>query len=293
MKTIDITQGTPDWHTWRLSGIGASEAPCVLEESPYMTRRELYLSKKGMFSLDNAGKDYIFARGHDAEARMRGEIFALLGYTFEPLCVAHPEHSWMLASLDGYSSSFGVLETKLVGKDVLSRALDGEIPRHHWIQMQHQMTVAQVDSGKYFCSDLKNNGAIVDVSLDKEFSKALTDKEAQFWEMVVSGNIPGLGPKDALVPTDPELFIKLKSLKWQMDRAQIEYDQTLQAMLLAFRHPIVECAGVKLSKVDRAGSISYSKIPELKELHPDYLEKFRGAASSYTKVTIKGESDEQ
>src|SRR5690606_6136180 len=123
----------------------------VLNESPYMTRRDLYLSKKGLLHKEDEDKSFIYQRGHEAETQMRGEIFALLGHTFEPICIEHPEFSWMRASLDGYSDAFGVLETKLVGKDVLKAAIEKqEIPRHHWIQMQHQMTVAGVDSGKYF-----------------------------------------------------------------------------------------------------------------------------------------------
>lgn len=292
MKTIDLIQGTSDWHGWREDGVGGSESSAIHEESPYITRRDLWFLKKGLLTQeDNGEKDYIFQRGHDAEAKMRGEIFALLGHTFEPICVEHETLPFIRASLDGYSDHFGVLEAKLVGKAALANALKGELPRHHWIQMQHQMIAAGCNAGKYFCSDLKDNGAIVDVSLDKEFAKLHIEKTAEFWDSLKRNIAPPLSDRDTLIPENSmhvRLFMDLARIRTELDKMTAEYEAILEELKTAYPHPKVECAGVKFLKINRQGSISYAKIPELKNLDPEYLEKFRGSPTSYVKVSFKG-----
>lgn len=287
MKIISIDQNTNEWLHWRDQGIGASEASCVLQESPYMTRRELWLSKKGKLKKDD-GNEYIFSRGHQAEEKMRSEILELTGETFKPLCIQHPDHDFMIASLDGYSDRLGVLEAKLVGKDVLKTAIDkGEIPRHHWIQMQHQMIVAGVDRGQYFCSDLKNNGVIVEVKLNHEFCQDLMGEEYHFWESVKNNVMPELSNDDFLEPNDQDHFNRLKLSRKILDQAQASYDQVLEELKGKYTHPKVSCAGVEFLQVERQGPVSYSKIPELKNLDPEYLEKFRGSPTKYIKVSFK------
>lgn len=39
---------TPEWHEWRRLGVGASELPSLVGESPWMTERELALVKRGL-----------------------------------------------------------------------------------------------------------------------------------------------------------------------------------------------------------------------------------------------------
>lgn len=288
MKIIPHTQGTGEWLQWRNTGIGGSEAPCIFLESPYMTKRELFLSKKGRLKKDDADSEYIFSRGHSAETQMRKEIKELLGSDFAPVCVQHSDIEYMIASLDGLSPQFGVLEAKLVGKDVLRAALEkGEIPRHHWIQLQHNMIAADVDSGKWFGSTLQNNGAVVDVALDKKFARSIIDEESRFWEMILKNIVPELSEKDTLEPEDTRAFEVLKNLKAELDNAQRDYDAQLEHIKGMFKHPRVAGAGVELLTIERSGSISYSKIPEIKNLPAEYLEQFRGAPAKYVKVSFK------
>jgi putative phage-type endonuclease len=293
MKTLPIIQGTPEWHSWRATWIGGSDSPAVLDESPYITRRELFLTRKGLLKKES-GNEYIFMRGHEAEAQMRGEIFALLGSTFEPICIIHPSLSYFLSSLDGFSDQFGILETKLVGREVLKAAIDkDEIPRHHWIQMQHQfITADDVDCGKWFGSTLSNDGAVVDIRKDKTFCQKLKDEVSRFWEMLEKNECPPHGPKDVLEINDEKWsaeFIHLMRLKRAVDLAQELYESKLEELKGEFTHPKIQCGPVSMTRIERQGSISYAKIPEVKNLDPVYLESFRGAPSSYVKLSFKEE----
>lgn len=41
MKIIELTQGTPQWHTHRAQHLNASDAPAMMGCSPYKSRAEL------------------------------------------------------------------------------------------------------------------------------------------------------------------------------------------------------------------------------------------------------------
>ncbi len=43
-----LHQNTPEWHRWRMQGIGASDAPVVMGDAPFRTRRFLWSVKTGL-----------------------------------------------------------------------------------------------------------------------------------------------------------------------------------------------------------------------------------------------------
>ena len=55
MKIIPFKQRTPEWYEWRRAGIGASDIPVLTGNSPYTSKRELFLQKKG------EGKDKVIS----------------------------------------------------------------------------------------------------------------------------------------------------------------------------------------------------------------------------------------
>ena len=46
MQTVELQQGTPEWHAFRAAHYTASDAPAMLGTSPYKTRNELLCEKK-------------------------------------------------------------------------------------------------------------------------------------------------------------------------------------------------------------------------------------------------------
>jgi putative phage-type endonuclease len=288
MKIVKHEQNTKPWHQWRKKGLGGSDAAAILGKSPYMTAFELYLDKVGRgIKKDDSSGEYIFARGHETEEMLRGEIFALTGKHMAPICVEDSEHSFLRASLDGYESSLGILEAKLVGKKVLEDIKAGIIPPHHFIQVQHSMRVAGVDVTRYFAHDLGKHGVLLEVKADQEFQKRLLDAEVAFWERVKLKDPPALTADDYFIPTEQSDFKNLKKLKKRLDLLQTQYD-TLEAKIKeSMPHPKVACAGVKIITIERQGSIGYSQLPEVKALSKEYLEQFRGKPSTYKKVSFE------
>jgi putative phage-type endonuclease len=294
---IDFAQGTPEWLAWRMGGIGASDAPVIEGTSPYQTIRQLALEKMGrsVATESDPSKEFIFAKGHRTEALIRKQFQELINDEIQPVCFQHSEIEYLRASLDGFSQSHGVLEAKLVGKEVLSKALnDGEIPAHHYTQMQHQFAVSGADVGQWFGHDGASNGALIEVRANPEAIKRLLGLEHTFWANVKAGIVPPLSDLDYLFPDDLNFLVALRDAKELAENAKAQFE-TLRAQAAEFYgHSKVSGAGVKLIKTTREGSLDLLAIPEIAEvvelarkaLSPSYIETFRKKGSESWTVRI-------
>ena len=95
-----------EWLQARQNGIGASEAAAVIGRSPWLDNVELWRRKTGRTQAPDISNNEAVAYGHAAEAPIR-ELFVLdypgyevtYGGAFD--MVRHPEHPFILATLDG------------------------------------------------------------------------------------------------------------------------------------------------------------------------------------------------
>src|SRR5258707_13490591 len=123
-----LEQNTPEWHRWRLEGIGASDAPVVMGEAPFRTRRFLWSVKTGLAKESAVGP--AARRGRALEQTARSAYERCTGIQMEPLCLVHDRLKWMRASLDGMSFNGDVvLEVKcLCGNLSIPALTEGRIP---------------------------------------------------------------------------------------------------------------------------------------------------------------------
>lgn len=289
MIEVSLIQGSPEWHTWRKTGIGGSDAPVIEGTSPYKTVRQLFLEKAGAVSEDEESNEFIFSKGHRTEEIIRRQFLDLTGVEMKPVCAQHSKFKYITASLDGFDGKLGVLEGKLVGQEALEVArTQGVIPKHHYTQIQHQLEVTGADVGQWFGHDGKKNGIIVPVKFNKEFVKPLLDMEHGFWANLKSGVVPALSDRDYLIPDDLSLLIQLKEMKEMAENASIAYEALREKVITTFKHPRIAGAGVKIFRVIREGAVDWKSVPEVKALEPDYLNKFRRAGSqSYSVIMDK------
>ncbi len=275
MIIVDVKQGTPEWHSFRKDGIGGSDAPVIEGSSPYHTPRTLYFTKRGELVEDISENEYIFAKGHKTEGLVRKNFAELTGAEMLPLCLIHDKHSHIRASLDGFDQKkYGILEAKLVGKAVLEDARDeGIIPRHHWVQIQHNMEVAGVDLGQWYGHNGNDNGVLIEVKRDNTFITAQLQREHEFWEMIKAGKVPALTENDELVPDDLSILNALYEAKVLMDNAEANFD-AIKAKLDSYGHPRVRGAGIVAYKSSRQGNLDIKSIPGVKTLLESYTEKY-------------------
>lgn len=295
MKAVTLVQNSPEWLLWRNQGIGGSDAPVLEGSSPYSTPRKLYSIKRGELIEDQSGNEFIFAKGHRTEALIRRNFQDLTGAEMAPVCGIHDKFEHIRSSFDGLDlNKYGVLEAKLVGKAVLEDAKeDGTIPRHHWVQIQHNIEVAGVDLGQWYGHNGSDNGILIEIKRAPNFIREQLEREHEFWGMVREGKLPPLSADDELTPSDLKLLTQIYEAKILLDNAQ-EYFDSLKEQLDSYNHPRLRGAGIVAYKSSRQGSLDVKKIPGVKSLLDSYTEKYKEkfrSSPSKPSWTVKMETE--
>jgi len=293
-QLIDIEQGSPEWNALRSPRIGASEVAACFQESPYYTERELYLFKEGMipewFVQDD--KEYIFAKGHRFEEKMRAEWFALTGQDFKPTTRINKKYPHLIASLDGEFKDT-IFEAKLVGAAILQEIIEfNRPPRHHWIQVQQQLLITKATKCVYFAHTEDGDGVVVDVFPDPKFQKELLIKTIAFQRKRKNKEEPAMSKDDFHFAPDSQVFDELRELndrKTAAKKAYEQLDQDYKAKLKEVHSPygfdnVANIAArVKIKKMTRV-TIKWFSIPEVVALSEEYINKFRTAGEPYVQA---------
>jgi putative phage-type endonuclease len=269
-----LTQQTEEWHKLRKQKIGASDAPVIMQVSPWKTPLQLWEEKTlGTVSVPNRAQQ----RGLDLEQKARDEFEKMTGVYLRPRVKLHATIEWMMASLDGCSiDGETVAEIKCAGERDHSMAVNGKVPDHYFPQLQHQLEVCELDCVHYFSFD-GEKGVIVKVYRDDAYIKEMLSKEKEFWERMMNQN-----PPPAIESRD---FQAREDLAWRTlaERYALVSSQLgeLESMEKELRSKLIETAenknsigaGIKLSRVVRKGNVDYSVIPELQSVELDQYRK--------------------
>jgi len=266
------SQQTEDWIQFRKKKIGASEAPAIMEVSPWKTPYQLWLEK-----LDLIPSDYqsnAMKRGLQMENQARKQFSLLTGHEVQPEVKIHPEINYMMASLDGITSDGKyAVEIKCPGPKDHGLAAEGVIPDKYYPQLQHQLEVCGLDMIYYFSFDIHSH-FLIKVERDNKYIKNMLRKEKEFWDCVESFVAPRC-KNDAIIRNDDiwaETANKWRAIKTQLDGLECQ-EQELRNMLVSMANNYTTAgAGIRVSKISRKGSIDYSSIPELKSVD---LEAYR------------------
>ena len=155
IKIHRLVQGTPEWHAFRASHHGASEASAMMGASPYMSRTQLLNQKKtGVVPEVDESTQRRFDDGHRAEAAARPIIEEQIGVELFPVTVSSLALSNWSASLDGRTlDGFVIWEHKLWNESKAADVRAGKIPDCDFWQVVHQLCVSEADRCVYTVSD--------------------------------------------------------------------------------------------------------------------------------------------
>lgn len=155
MKTVELIQGTAEWHAHRAQHFNASDAPAMMGCSPYKTRGQLLREfATGAAIEHDAVTLQRFADGHRFEDLARPLAEQIMGEELYPCVGVDGKYS---ASFDGLT----LLEDKAFEhkslNDDLRRAmpLDGTdacLPLHYQVQMEHQAMVSGAERVLFMAS---------------------------------------------------------------------------------------------------------------------------------------------
>lgn len=279
-----IKQDTSEWLEMRKNKIGASDAPVIMEVSPYTTPFKLWEQKLGLSppTFQNPS----MKRGHDLEEEARLELEKMTGLCFLPYVKFHSSIPWMMASLDGMDlENKYIAEIKCPNKVDHELALSGQVPEKYIPQLQHQLEVCELDMVYYFSFD-GSKGALVKIFRDEIYIKKMLKKEEEFWECIQSWVAPEMTDKDYELKTDGEWATSAyqwKMLHQQLKEIEKKEEEARKNLIDLSRNRNSMGAGIKLTKSMRKGSIDYTSIPQLKEVE---LEKYRRNPVECYKITL-------
>ena len=286
-----LEQNTPEWLRWRLEGIGSSDAPVIMGEGAFKTRRLLWAIKTGR-AREFAGNP-ASRRGHALEQTARRAYERHLGVQMEPLCLVHDKLEWMRASLDGLSfDGSTILEIKcpLSIRD-LNAAQQGRVPSHYYGQLQHQLEVTGAREAHYWSFNGRV-GRLVRIRPDRDYMKRLVDEEGEFWMRVKENRWPEIDDKELDLSSDPRW--RSVALQYRRARARLDAATAQEQKLRLFLERMATArrtfgCGVEVLKSFRRGTIDYTVIPQLSGVD---LETFRKHRVAVTKINILPASTE-
>ena len=279
-----LKQNTPEWHRWRLQGIGASDAPVVMGDAPFRTKRFLWSVKTGLAKESAVGS--AARRGRALEETARNAYERHTGIQMEPLCLVRDGLEWMRASLDGLSFDGSiVLEIKCpLGNRDQAALSERQIPSHYYAQVQHQLEVSGAEELHYWSFDGRA-GTLVKVQPDREYVAKLLKAETEFWSRVLEHRWPDEGDE----------LNRSKDLRWRsaasryrvarlkLNRASVEEQYAREELQkLATARRTYGC-GTEVLRSLRRGSIDYSRIPELRNVD---LEPYRKKPVEVVKINL-------
>ena len=279
---IELIQNTHEWLEFRRKKIGASDAPVILEVSPWKTPYQLWIEKtSGTPSITTHHQK----RGLELEELARQTFEKKTGTIMFPKVVLHPSFDWMMASLDGIDiDGQAIVEIKCPGPSDHESAKAGKIPEKYIPQLQHQLAVTGLQWAYYFSFD-GTDGVIVEIERDEVFIAKMIELEQVFWGYIETCTPPPLNEKDFVNHEDEEWLQTSK--KWLDIQSQIE---SLENQEKGLREHLISLAdgknsqggGLRISRSMRKGTVQYSQIPQLKEVD---LEKYRKGPSEVWRLT--------
>ncbi len=284
-ETIDLKQGTLKWLKFRKEHIGASDAPVIMNASPWKTPYRLWQEKLDL--VEDGPTTSAMQRGIDLEQKARDKYIEITGIHVSPAVVKSKAHPFMIASLDGISADKKkAVEIKCPGSEDHGSAVKGIVPKKYIYQLVHQMLVLSIGSIDYFSYRSDDDYALVTVLLIdvQEEAEALIEKELKFWDCIQTLQEPELRPSD---------YTSMHGIEWNL---MVGEYLTAKEKLKAWeeqekkcRERLIELAndqncvggGIVLSKHTRNGNVDYSKIPELKSID---IGQYRKAPITYWKI---------
>lgn len=299
------------WLEARRSGLGGSDAAVVLGLSNWKTPLQLYREKRGETEAADLSGVSVVEWGNRLEPVIRQAYADRTGETVRVLppgsVLRHPQHDWMIGSLDGYTDSGKVLEIKT------ARSADGwgepgsdEIPEAYLVQVQHYLAItayALADVAVLFGgSDL----AIYQVPADPELHDLLYAAEADFWASVLDGREPaprtmadartkwGRASTARQVLASSEIVAdvsRLRALRQQLAALEAEADEAQLRICaaLADADTLVDLDGKTLATWKAGKASERLDTTALKAAHPDLVASFMRAGDPTRRFLLKSE----
>lgn len=259
MILLNIDQDSTEWHELRRTKIGASDAPIILKDSPYVTPSQLMEQKLvGKKSFSSPA----MRRGKELEPVVRS-WFSDRYQKVDPVVVQSEDRDWMIASLDGMSADGKtIIEIKCPNEDTYRKVKKGDIPKHYQWQIQHQLAVTGLSKCVLIVSD-GVDPIDIDIPRDDYMIRTLLDAEEEFYHKMVNWEYPEDEKTKPTERNDPEaveiIEAALKAKQW-LETAKEQYDIIRDGAIYLANEISFRCKGVVVRKMLVQGTVDYKRM---------------------------------
>lgn len=168
------------WLRARRRGLTATDVPSLMGANPYATPLSVWMDKTGHTDPEDLSGNYAVARGNHMEPMLLAwweSASPGRSLLHTPALIAHPEHTWLMCSLDGLGTDSDgtlVIETKTAGWRAREPWWDDTtlIPDGYALQVLTQLAV----------TGLPRAHVVADVA--GEFTERVIERDTD-WEAVV------------------------------------------------------------------------------------------------------------
>lgn len=274
--------------------MGGSDAAPALGISPYKTAFRLWLEKTGR-EPDHVENPRTIA-GQVLEAAIVQLYRRLHGGDLprrEARALVHPAHPWMQGHIDRrMPGTRAIVECKLVGHQQARRWGDPErleLPQEYLLQVHHYLTVDPAKADHALILALMGTELrVYTVPRDPELSEMLVEREAEFWQHVVSDVPPVPDPRagdtwqwlypraragavvEATQPAREQVEL-LRQLKRVAEDVETEITVAREAVcaLMGEADTLVDVEGQKLATWSNVAGRDLVNLKKLKSKYPD------------------------
>lgn len=287
---MTLDQNTKDWHRWRKQGLGASDLPVIMGDSPYRTPYELWLEKTSPVKTEDE-PNFVQQKGHELEVIGRNKYEIKTGITFKPAVIEREDMPHFRASLDGFNQEKNIIwECKYAGADVFNDVEKKRLPQKYKAQIHWQLFVSGAKENHFFVINDDHEYKVLIVKPDIKYIEKLVEEAQYFWSLVKSKTPPPFTDKDKIELKEGEVYENL--LKYR------RYENTIKTMSEELKElkkeifkdlPHTNCFlktnefKISIQKQSRKGTIDWKKLCENMKIDNETQEQFR-KKSSITQV---------
>lgn len=218
MKIISLEQGTPEWLAWRKGGIGASDAPILLNGSHFKRTFETFLDQHITGKEDDTPKnEFIMNRGKEFEPQARTWYERRFYVQAPPICVESIPYPFIRASLDGWLPTPRItLEIKYADQESHRLALEkNEVTPKYTPQLLHQCLATASPKVHYISGnprfDLPERMKLVLFKATEDQLLDMLTRLCLFWELRTS--------QSRLTFTEFNSEVQGRKGKWSLPRS--------------------------------------------------------------------------
>ncbi|NLH16299.1 MAG: hypothetical protein GX455_06955 [Phycisphaerae bacterium] len=181
---VDLQQGSPEWHTWRSTGIGASDAPTIMGENPWKSPARLFSEKIG--DVNPFASNAAMARGTDLEPEARKRYQSISKVHVVPACLQSKKYEWQIASVDGLAVDGELVVEIKCGDSVYQKTSSTrQVPGYYFGQLQHILAVTGFPYIDFFCYLPGLPEVNLRIERNDRYIKRLNIAEESFWNRIL------------------------------------------------------------------------------------------------------------